>query len=138
MAIDYTEVELSRIVPLFASVARTATPNQQQLDTNPRGYGPGSLTVVINMTAVTATGTVTFKVEGVDTVSGATYTILTSADLAAVATTVLRIHPNLPPDATPPSNHLIAQDMVPPVIRITATHGNAVAMTYTATALFND
>lgn len=133
MAIDYTDVELSRIVPLLLSAARTATPNQQQVNSDPRGYGPGSLVVVINMTAVTATGTVTFKIEGVDPVSGATYPIITSAALAAVATTVLRVHPNMPTSGT-----VTAQDILPPVIRVTATHGNAVAMTYSATALFND
>lgn len=133
MPIDYTDGSTVRTVAALPLLARTATPNQQQVNLAPRGAGQGSLAVVINMTAVTATGAVTFKVEGVDPATGAVYPILTSAALAAVAVTVLRVHPNLPP-----VTNLTAQDMVPPTIRITATHGNAVSMTYSATVLLND
>lgn len=133
MAIDYTDVVTTRSVALFAPGARTATPNQQQVNLDPKGYAPGSMVVVINMTAVTATGTVTFKIEGVDPLTQSVYPILTSTALAAVAVTVLRVHPNLPA-----VTNLTAQDILPPLVRVTATHGNAVSMTYSATALFDD
>lgn len=133
MSVDVTDGTTVRSVAVLPSAARTATPNQQQVNLAPRGAGQGSLAVVINMSAVTATGTVTFKIEGIDPATGTAYPILTSAALAAVAVTVLRVHPNLPA-----VTNLTAQDMVPPVIRVTATHGNGVSMTYSATVLLND
>lgn len=120
----------SRVIPLLPTAARTATPNTKRVAMDGNGTARDGLMVVIDVTAVTATGTLTVLIEGVDPNTGATFTILQSTALAAVAVTVLRVHPNLPASA-----NLVAQTMVPPVYQVTVTHGNAVSMTYGVTAM---
>jgi hypothetical protein len=115
------------VLPL---AARTATPNVQQFNFDCNGLDRDGLIVLVNVTALTATGTLTVKIEGVDPNTGAAYTILTSAALAATGVVVLRVHPNLPASA-----NVTAQDMVPPVFQVTATHGNGVSITYGITVL---
>lgn len=112
-------------VQVLASAARVASENSPDML---NGYGKG-LHLVIDMTAVTATGAVTFTVQGKDEVSGKYYTLLASAALAAVATTVLRVYPALTAAA-----NLTANDVLPRTWRVIATHGNAVAMTYSVGA----
>jgi len=74
---------------------------------------------VIDITAISGTTpTAVFTVEGKDPVSGKYYTILASASLSAVATTVLRVHPAMTAAA-----NLVAADMMPSVFRVTATIG---------------
>ena len=82
--------------------------------------------VVIDITAITGTTpTATFTVEGKDPVSGKYYTILASAALNAVATTVLRIGPGLTAAA-----NLVANDILPPVVRVSvAIAGTTPAVT---------
>src|SRR5881227_2846761 len=53
------------------------------------------LHLIIDITAITATGTITVTIYGVDPVSGKIYVILASAALGAVATTVLKVGPGL-------------------------------------------
>lgn len=133
MAIDYIDVPAnSRWVTVLPSAARTATPNQQQLDIKEAHDG---LVVAINMSAVTATGAVTVKIEQVDPISNNTpaSAVLTSAAISATGTTFLKVHPNLPASA-----NAVAQDVVTPMVRITATHGNGVSMTYSISALLTD
>lgn len=112
-----------RVFPILPSAARTATPNAQEFDG--AGRTDAGLIVVIDMTAVTATGTVTVLIEGVDRVSGKTWTVLQSTAVATVSTTVLRIHSQLTAAA-----NLVAKDALPPIFRVTCTHVNAVSMTY--------
>lgn len=59
-------------------------------------YAKG-ITVVVDITAVagTATPSLTVTIEGKDPVSGKYYTLLTSAALTAIGTTVLRVYPAL-------------------------------------------
>ena|SRR5437762_5749026 len=117
-------------VVVLASAARTATPNTQKLLR--RATHHRALTVVLDMTAVTATGTVTVAIDAVDPASGKTVNLLTSAALSAVATTRLRVGPELVAAA-----NVTAQDYLPPAINITATHGNGVSMTYSIGAWFS-
>lgn len=74
---------------------------------------------VVDITAITGTTpTATFTVEGKDPVSGKYYTILQTAALSAVSTTVLRVHPAMVAVA-----NLTASDMLPETLRVTATIG---------------
>jgi hypothetical protein len=83
---------------------------------------------VIDITAITGTGpTAVFTVEGKDPLSGKYYTILESASLSAVSTTVLRVHPALTAAA-----NLTAADLLPSVFRVRATIGGT-APSVTAT-----
>lgn len=113
---------------ILASVARTATPNTEELEV-PSGTRFGVF--VIDVTAATSTPSTVFTVSGVDRGSGQIYTILASAAIVGVGTTVLRVGPGLTAAA-----NLVANDIIPPVIRITATHGNANSQTYTVSAHF--
>lgn len=73
--------------------------------------------VVIDITAITGTTpTATFTVQGKDALSGKYYTILASAALNAVATTVLRIGPGLTAAA-----NTVANDVMPRAFRVIVT-----------------
>lgn len=114
---------------VYASAARTATPDTEELEL------PGGVSkayVVIDCTAVTATPSVVFKVEGVDRASGKVWTLLESAAITATGTTVLKIN-----DALTASANVIAKELVPPVIRFTATHADADSATYSVGAHFS-
>lgn len=81
--------------------------------------------VIIDMTAVTATGSVTPTIQGFDGASGKWYALLVGAAITGTGTVVLRVHPDLAPSA-----NLIADDFVPSKFRIEMDHLNSVAMTY--------
>ena len=105
-----------------ASAARTA------LEVGPtitNLYNGQNLVVVMDATVDAASAAVTVLIDGLDPASGKWYNILTSAALAAVATTVLRVSPHLTASA-----NLIAKDIVPRTIRIRTTVADTDAMTY--------
>jgi hypothetical protein len=79
-----------RVVNALTLTGAVAATNGNNFDT---ATGKG-LIVVVDITAITA-GSMTVTVEGFDEISGKYYTLLTSAALAAAATTVLRIYPGL-------------------------------------------
>ncbi len=107
---------------LLASAARTAALNTPDQTNAARATG---IVLVVDITAITATPLVTFTLQGKDPVSGKYYTILASAALAAVSTTVLKVFPG----ATPAAN-LAANDCLPRVWRVAVTVGDADSATY--------
>lgn len=115
----------SNSISVFPSAARTATVSSG-LRINKFNSG---IQVLIDMTAVTATGDVTFSIEAKDTVSGKWYALLTSAGITAVSTVVLRLGVGEADTA-----NLREGGQLPRVWRITATHTNAVSMTYSVGA----
>lgn len=115
---------------VLPSAARTATPDTQEFDL-PAGYS--GLALVVDVTAVTATPSVTVKIEGVDRTSGKTWEILTGTAVTATGTSVLRVHPALTASAG-----ATAKDVLPPVVRITATHLDADSITYSVAAHLTD
>lgn len=135
MAVDVIDPGPVSYVPVYASAARTASPNAQRFNLNERGDIDGLL-LVIDITNVTATGSVTFEIDGYDPVSNQTWAILTSAAQTAATGAgtplVLRVQNNIPAVA-----NKTAQDIVPPFVQIKATHLNGVSVTYSA-ALFFD
>lgn len=114
---------------VYASAARTTTPDTEELEL-PGGVQKGYF--VIDCTAITASPSVTFLIEGVDRASGKTWTLLQSAAVVGTGTTVLRIN-----DALTAAANTIAKDSLPPVIRVTATHGDADSITYSVGAHFS-
>jgi hypothetical protein len=102
----------------LATASKTGGDNDNQ-------SGRRSAIVVIDITAVTS-GTATFTLEGKDSVSGKYYTILASAALGAVATTVLRVDPNLTASA-----NTIAKDIMPCEWRVKMAASSLVGCTYT-------
>ena len=110
---------------IFASAARTATVNGDDLK-NDVGKG---VHVVIDSTAVGVTPSTVFTIQGKDDVSGKYYTILASAAVTTVSTTVLRVYPGLTAAA-----NTVASDVLPRIWRVIATHGNSVTHTYSVGA----
>jgi hypothetical protein len=111
----------------FASAARTASPTIVEL-TNPYGR---AMIVVIDCTAVTATPSVVFHCDGYDPVSGKAYTLLDSAAITGTGTTVLRVGPGLTAAA-----NLVANEPVPPRVKIEPVHADADSITYSVAVAF--
>lgn len=109
----------------FSSAARTATGNSGDL-TNGSHRGAH---VVIDVTAVTATPSVVFTIQGKDKTSSQYYTILASAAITGTGTTVLRVFPG----ATASAN-VTANDQIPEVWRILATHADGDSITFSVGA----
>lgn len=112
-------------VTVFASAARTATPTPFD-GVNYNGKG---LHLVIDCTAIAASPSVVFTLQGLDAISGKFYTILASAAIVGTGTTVLRVYPGLTVAA-----NLVASDILPRNYRVIATHGDADSITYTVGA----
>lgn len=87
---------------------------------------------VIDVTAISGTSpSLTVTIEGKDSLSGKYYTILQSAALTAVGTTVLRIHPAMTAAA-----NTVAADMMPDAFRVTAAiAGTTPSVTATVAAI---
>jgi hypothetical protein len=107
-------------VIVLASAARTTLQNVP-IDNN---GGAKYMDLVIDITAYTA-GSLTVTVQGVDPASGKKYTILASAALAAVATTVLRIGPALTAAANVAANYSL-----PAQLNVSVAVGDATSITY--------
>lgn len=107
-------------VNALSSEARTVDVNVDLTNSQHTG-----IHVIIDMTAVTATGSVTATIQGYDAASDKYYTLLQAVAITGVSTVILRVHPDLAPSA-----NLIADDFVPSKFRIEMNHLNTVAMTY--------
>src|SRR5262245_21819863 len=70
--------------------------------------GSQGIELVVDITAIGGTPTLTVTINGRDSASNKTFALLTSAALAAVATTVLTVYPGLTAAA-----NLTASDHVP-------------------------
>lgn len=94
------------------------------VNTNARG-----LKLVIDITALAGTSpTLTVTIQGKDPVSGKYFTILASAALAAVATTVLTVYPGLTAAA-----NVVANDVLPRDFRVIYAVGGSAGQAVTAT-----
>jgi hypothetical protein len=116
-----------RATTILASAARTATPTKVD-QTN---YAARGVIVVIDVTAITATPSVTFTIQGKDPLSGKYFTILASAAITGVGTTVLRVAPGLTAAA-----NLVANDVLPQTWAVDAVHGDSDSITYSVGALY--
>lgn len=110
---------------VLPTLARTVTPNSQEFEITGRGYEYSGLNLIIDITAVTSVPVITVTVDGVDRVSGKTFNLITSAALITTGTTVLKIGVGLTPAA-----NTVVNTQLPPIFRITVTHGTADSATY--------
>lgn len=113
---------------IYASVARTATPTAVEVNT--RRFR--SMVVVLDATVHAVSAALTVALDRKDNASGKYVNILTSASITAVSTNTIRIGLGLPVTA-----NVSANEPLPNVVRITVTHGNANAVTYTVSAHLN-
>lgn len=110
-----------RYIELLPSAARTAALNTDDQSS----AGHRGMIMVIDATAEVDTASVTFTIQGKDGLSGKYFTILASAAVTAVGTTVLRVYPGLTASA-----NLIASDVLPATWRLAVTVADADALTY--------
>jgi hypothetical protein len=85
--------------------------------------------LIVDITAITATGTVTVTVFGIDPASGKLFQVIASAALGAVATTKLQIGPGLTAAA-----NLVVSDFVPYYYGIQVVVAVAQPMTFSLSA----
>jgi hypothetical protein len=114
-------VDGTQPITLLASAARTATHSTADV-TN---QGHRGLHLVIDATAAAATPSVVFTIQGKDEVSGQYYTILASAAVTGVSTTVLKVYPGITVAA-----NLSVADVLPRVWRLNVAHADADSLTY--------
>lgn len=119
---------MGRVAPnktgnLLASAARTATFNGNDQ------YNPGAsgVRVRVTSTALAATPSVVFKIQG-KTPAGAYEDLLTSAAMTTVSAQVLTVAPGVAASAG-----VTAQNYLPSEWRIRAEHADADSITYSAT-----
>lgn len=104
---------------ILPSAARTADSNTQFTHSGTGGK------VIIDCTVDPAAASVVFTLQGIDPISGSTWTILQSAAVAAVGTTVLTVFPGAPATA-----NVSANDFLPENIQINANHADGDSITY--------
>lgn len=114
------------VLTVLASAARTATPDTQEYEV----AGFSGLHLIVDVTAIVTTPSITVTILGVDRTSGQTYTILASAAITTVSTTVLKVGAGLTAAA-----NSVANDVLPPIIRISVAHGDADSITYSVGAM---
>ncbi len=114
-------------VPVFQSLARTATPTPATFNDVSHTRLGGHF--VIDATAIGAAPSVVFNIEAQDPLSQKWYALLVSAAITAVGTTRLSIYPGVPPVA-----NVSASDFIPPIWRVRPVHGNADSITYSVSA----
>lgn len=82
-------IDTGALATLTAAGAQTTT------IANQTNYNSRGLALVINITAVAGTPTLTVTLQGVDSASGAVYTLLASAAISTVSTVVMTVYPGL-------------------------------------------
>lgn len=112
-----------RTLTIYESGARTADP----VTVNQQNHGGRGVVVVIDVTAISATPSVVFTIQGV--VGGVTYTLLASPAVTATGQTVLKVYPGLTASA-----NAVASDVLPHTWNVKAVHGDADSITYSVVA----
>lgn len=125
MSTSLVGLGLGRSLTIFTSAARTASVD----GTDQNGEDFDFLDLIIDCTAITATPSVVFTIQGKDRVSGKYYTILASAAIVATGTTVLRVGPGITAAV-----NVAANAMLPSIWRVIAVAGDADSMTYSVGA----
>lgn len=120
----------NRPVSVLPSAARTASVNNTGVVGALKNYEHKGVQVAIDMTAVTATGSIVFTIEGYDEVSGKWGTILASAAVTTVSTVFLTVYPGVTETA-----NVDAATILPRTWRVKAVAANAVSMTYSVGAV---
>lgn len=87
-------------------------------------------TFIIDVTATSATPSITAKIEGKDPLSGAFWTVLEDAAITSTGTTFLQVGK----DITAAAN-VAANQFLPEEFRVTVTHADADSITYSISAI---
>ncbi len=121
---------MARNVTLLASAARTADVNtEDQHNAHIHGHPIRGVKVTIDATAIAATPSVVFTIQGKDPLSGQYFTVLASAAVTATGTTVLTVYPGIAASA-----NVAASDVMPTTWRVNCDHADADSITYSINA----
>ena len=112
-------------IEVFASEARTATPDPEVISTQ----GAAALYVIVEVTALAATPSVTFAFNLYDPVTETAVNLLTYAAVTTVSSNIYKISPALTAAA-----NLVAAEHVPQNVQVVPTHGDADSITYQVSA----
>lgn len=113
---------------VLASAERTATVNSaDQVNHNARGVH-----ITVNVSAYPAAASITPKIEGKDPVSGTYYTILEGVAMTATGIQILKVYPGIGEIANGAASDILPRDW-----RVTVTHADADAVTYSVGALLD-
>lgn len=115
------------LTPIHLDILPSASRTTTVTGTAQKQYNPGIL-VIVDITSA-GTGSITVSIEGYDPTSTKWYTILASTALVSNATTVLGAYPGA--GFTANSRYDIS---LPLTWRVTVTHNNANAITYSVGA----
>lgn len=107
-------------IEVMPSAARTAT-SSVRIKNRQGKYGR----LIIDATAAADTPSVVVTIKAVDKVSAVESTVLASAAITGVGTTILKVGPGLTAAA-----NLVANDVLPPEIEIEAVHADTDSITY--------
>lgn len=123
-------LDLGALIPTANTAAATTTQTSADFQ-NPVAAG---VKVVIDLTVnAGGLGSITATIQGKDPLSGKYYTVLASAALTGVATTVLTVYPGIAVSA-----NVSASDVLPRTWRVLVTANNANPVTYTVGACLLD
>lgn len=115
------------VITILPSAARTTSQDSGNLDNKVNGRG---VRVVVDVTATPGSApSLVVTVQGRDPLSGKVYTLLASAAITAVGTTVLTVYPGLTAAA-----NVTANNVLPAVWKVIVTAGNSNAATYSVGA----
>jgi hypothetical protein len=115
------------IVEIFPSAARTATPADASVSLP---SGATALTLLVDVTAITATPTITVSIFGLVPGSDSEYVLLESSGISSVSVTQLEVGPGLVESA----NHAVSA-LLPQELMVRVTHGDADSITYAVWAI---
>lgn len=116
---------MSAVKKLYDLTARTASPTPLKVQ-NPEHKGAQ---IIINVSAISATPSVTFHVEGHDEAGDTWYELLASAAITAIGVTVLTVYPGASETANVSTNKSIPLNW-----RVRANHSDADSITYSVGA----
>lgn len=110
---------------LLASAARTATIQSGNID----NYNWRGVHVIIDVTAVSGTGSVTPVIQAIDFTSGKFYDLLVGPAITATGLTVIKLYPGIVASA-----NASASDILPRRWRVEVRHADASSYTYSVGA----
>lgn len=120
---------------LLASAARTADPDNVEINANTVGISLEAISnmdIIVDVTAITATPSVTLTIQAQDPASEKFYDLLPSiVAFTATGTTVLRIGRDMVAAAG-----LAARAIIPEKVRLKFVHADADSITYSVGANF--
>lgn len=108
---------LTQDFTLLSRATRTTTTSSADVDMTELADEFSGVRAVIDVTNISTSGNIYLTIQGYDPILNTYFNVISTADITATGTTVVRVHPYLI-DTT----NLIAQDQLTDKWRVTVTH----------------